>query len=344
MAKEKAVKEQELLDFLEHMSLFVGKVTIRQAVETYMGTSSRCLAFKRKLLRLLSSGMVLSEALRHAGSGLDPLEISLIASGEDSGNINDAMEEIVTARREKSEIKGKMKSSMIMPIITTTVGLLVGIVMLFIILPRFEAMFLESMSWDRLPQASRAVFSASRFVRKYALFIFGGLGGMIFMYLRFGNPWGLPVVRTIARYGIIYTFFTNVNLLVRAGYTTQVALERIIKALPKGKLYKPIRSGLLTVVGRIVQGESIASAMRNIKYLGDEVALFFNMAVESGNHDTAFHTARKRFRYMFLMRLDAATKILNPLLFIGTSIMIGALVISMYVPIFQSVTAIKGAG
>lgn len=345
MAKtKKLLKEQELLDFLEHMSMFVGKVTIRQAVDTYMGTSPRCAAFKRKLLRYVGSGTVLSEALRQAGSGLDPLEISLIASGEDSGNVSDAIEEIVAARREKGEIKSRMKSSMIMPIITTTVGIVVAVVMLFVILPRFEAMFLESMSWDRLPQASRMVFGASRFARKYALTILGGIGGSIFLYLKLGNPWKLPVVRTIVRYGNLYTFFTNVSLLVRAGFTTQVALERIIKALPKSKLYHPIRSGLLTVVRKVAQGESVPIAMRHVKYLGDEVALFFNMAVESGNYDMALNTARKRFRYMFLGKLDSTAKILNPILFIGTSIMIGTLVISMYIPIFQSVTAIQGGG
>ncbi len=334
------IKDRDLFDFFEHLASTLKHVpSIHQSIQGFSPVTEGGQHLKRIVIKKMANGSKFCDALQSSGAKMDAIEYFAIKSGEDAGKLAETLTEIITIRKERADVRSKVKSAMIIPVITMVAGLIVFIVGVYIMIPLFERLFEQNAG--QLPELSRRIFAAARFIREHTLYELIGIGVLIWGIKTFFNLWKMPFLRHIARYQGLTTLFFNLKLYLSTGYPLQIALQKIYRDLPANNIYEDLKLGLRKVLMAINNGESPAVAVERVSSLGKEVSFFFDMGELTGYYDEAISLAVERFKKLYINNLNMCLGFLNPILFLFTLLLIVIVLASLYIPVFQSINAIS---
>lgn len=127
----------------------------------------------------LDHGLTISESLRAHAKYFDPLVISLIEVGEKTGTLPRVVAELEKTLLENIEIKAKIKSALIYPVILVILSLCMAIFMLTFILPKITAVFEKNEV--EVPALTQFMINLSNFLLNNWMFLIGGLVGFIML-------------------------------------------------------------------------------------------------------------------------------------------------------------------
>lgn len=134
----------------------VGNQTQRKALQIVIN----------QIISDIEGGSALSAALAKHPEVFNNVYISLIAAGETSGTLDDALERLATQQEKDAEILGKVKGAMIYPLIVIGVmGLVVGF-MIIKVLPQVKVLY-EGLPGANLPLVTKILLAVSDFAVEY---------------------------------------------------------------------------------------------------------------------------------------------------------------------------------
>lgn len=128
-------------------------------------------------MRLLYEGKSFSQALGQLSAVFPPLYVALVQSSEKTGAVGDALGRYVSYRQRMDEVRQKIVSASIYPLLLLVVG---GGVVLFLmgyVVPRFSLVF-EGLG-SNLPWLSQILMSSGMFLHAHQAEFFGGLAALI---------------------------------------------------------------------------------------------------------------------------------------------------------------------
>jgi general secretion pathway protein F len=96
---------------------------------------------------------------------MPPYYVSMIEAGEAGGSLPETMTRLAVLMQRQEELRERVRSALVYPALLATMVLVTLIVLLTFVLPRFEAMFLESEA--PLPWSTRAVLALGRVVADF---------------------------------------------------------------------------------------------------------------------------------------------------------------------------------
>ncbi|MDD4617003.1 MAG: type II secretion system F family protein [Alphaproteobacteria bacterium] len=182
---------------------------VKDIVRGVVSTQSLCL-FTRQLARLLKAGMDIDRALQLLGemaelgkwrqtlhraleqirqgkSFADALSeekkafsteyVSMVRVGEMSGSLISALERLASLRQRRESLKQRILSALIYPALLLIMALGSIIVILTMVLPQFEPLFVEARA--ELPLPTRIVLASSNLIQNYWWLAMAGLAGAI---------------------------------------------------------------------------------------------------------------------------------------------------------------------
>jgi type IV pilus assembly protein PilC len=119
----------------------------------------------------IEAGSSLSEAMRKHPKVFNNIYISLIASGETSGKLDESLERIAFQQEKDAEIMSKVKGAMIYPLVVVMVMLVVVGFMIVQVLPQVEVLYAD-LPGASLPLITRILLGISHFItEKWWLFL-----------------------------------------------------------------------------------------------------------------------------------------------------------------------------
>ena len=130
-----------------------------------------------ELVRLLYEGKSFSQALGQLSAVFPPLYVALVQSSEKTGAVGEALGRYVSYRQRMDEVRQKIVSASIYPMLLLVVG---GGVVLFLmgyVVPRFSLVF-EGLG-SNLPWLSQVLMSSGMFLHAHQGEFFGGLLAII---------------------------------------------------------------------------------------------------------------------------------------------------------------------
>ncbi|MFB0964427.1 MAG: type II secretion system F family protein, partial [Patescibacteria group bacterium] len=92
----------------------------------------------------LDHGLTISESLRAYDKYFDPLVISLIEVGEKTGTLPRVMADLEKTLLENIEIRAKIKSALVYPVILIILSIAMAVFMLTVILPKITGTFIKN--------------------------------------------------------------------------------------------------------------------------------------------------------------------------------------------------------
>lgn len=167
------VKAQEKINFARNLgSMITAGLSMSRALSV-MERQTKNKEMKKVLIALqkdVSEGKTLSTAMSSFKKVFSPLFISMVAAGEQSGNLAESLKIVGLQMDKNYALQRRVKGAMMYPSIILIAMILIAILMLTYIVPTLMKTFTE-LKLD-LPTSTKFVLFASNLVRDHGLLVF----------------------------------------------------------------------------------------------------------------------------------------------------------------------------
>ncbi|HUD26788.1 MAG TPA: type II secretion system F family protein [Burkholderiaceae bacterium] len=290
-------------------------------------------------------GQALSAALSNRGGVFPTLLVASVSASEQTGDLVSALRRFSTHLESMRMLRGKLVGAAIYPALLLAVGSLVVLFLLGVVVPRF-AVLLEGAS-KKLPLASQMLLGWGKSVAAHPVIFVTGFVAVVLL-IAFGllraarSGWQIPglqrawLIGRLVRLFRHAQFYRTTSMLVQGGIPVLRAFE-----MSRRLLAEEDQLGLDGARRQIAEGRPIGPALAQAQ-IADTVALrMLEVAQKTGRlADVLSRIAT--FQEQELSRaIDLTARLVEPLLMIFIGLVIGAIVVLMYMPIFDLATSLQ---
>nr|WP_318782628.1 type II secretion system F family protein [Pseudoalteromonas aurantia] len=298
-----------------------------------------------KLIRSIAdevkAGQPFSKSLRAYPRYFDDLYCDLVASGEQSGSLDQIFDRVALYKEKAEALKSKIKKALFYPIAVVMVAIIVTSILLIFVVPQFQDIF--NGFGAELPAFTKMVIHISEFLQKYwwvALIIIAG-GGYSYKEALLRSKatrnlndrimLKLPVVGMILQKAAVARYARTLSTTFAAGVPLVDALDSAAGA--SGNVI--YRDAILDIKAEVSSGNQMNWAMRNSKVFPDMVIQMVSIGEESGALDSMLAKVANIYEQEVDDLVDGLSSLLEPLIMAVLGVLVGGLIIAMYLPIFQ---------
>jgi type IV pilus assembly protein PilC len=294
----------------------------------------------RSIKQDVEGGSTLAEALRKHPKIFDDLYVNMVEAGEAGGVLNAILNRIALFIEKANKLKKKVKGAMIYPCTIVVVAVVVVAILLIFVIPVFAELY-GSMG-KALPAPTQITINISNWLRAnylYLLFAGGAFIAAVRFYHRTDNGrmnidrllLRMPVVGDLLRKVAVARFSQNMAILLSSGVPILDGLAITAKTAGNRVIEKAIMASRVS----ISQGRTVAEPLRESKIFPPMVCQMVAVGETTGGLDTML----KKVAELYEDEVDDAvanlTALMEPMIMVVLGVILGGLVISMYLPIFQ---------
>jgi len=299
-----------------------------------------------KIRAEVESGGALHEALAQYPVQFDELYVNLVAAGESAGVLDTILDNIASHKERIESIKGKIKKALYYPAAVIAVAIIVTSILLIFVIPQFEAIFI-SFGAD-LPAFTKMVVNASKFMQSKGVFVLvllvAGIVGLIMAknrskkFSRFIDRISLkiPIVGQILEQAAIARFCRTLAITFAAGVPLVDALK-IVAGATGNAVYD---EAALQIRSDVSVGHQLQLAMQQTEVFPNMVIQMAAIGEEAGSLDAMLVKVAEAYEEEVNNSVDALSSLLEPAIIVFVGVLVGAMVIAMYLPIFKMAAVI----
>lgn len=299
--------------------------------------------FKTILMNIketVEGGSTFAQALEHHPQVFDKLFVSLIAAGEVGGILDTILNRLGVFMEKSEALKRKVKGAMIYPAVVLVALVAVVIVLLVFVIPVFARMFSDM--GGVLPAPTRVVIAMSNFMRHYILYVIGFIVALVFGYraLRKNNKGRAvtddlflkaPVFGDLIRKQAVARFTRTLGTMISSGVPILEGLEICSRTAGNTTIEKAI----LMARTSISEGKSIAEPLKTTKVFPSMVVQMIGVGEQTGALDAMLNKIADFYDTEVDAAVDGLTSLIEPVIMIFLSVVVGGFLIAMYLPIFS---------
>jgi type IV pilus assembly protein PilC len=295
----------------------------------------------------VEAGLLLSDSLARHPKVFGDLYVSMVRAGETGGVLEECLLRVADQLEKDAALRRQVRSAMVYPalIITFAVGVLLALVAFLI--PVFEGVFKQF--GGKLPALTQIMVDLSHLVTKqwYLLIVFlvGGIG--FFLWVR-KSKWARPrwdafklripmkigdVVQKVA----IARWSRTLSSLTSAGVPILQAIEITGKTAGNAVIERSMED----VITSVKAGGTIAEPLKSAKAFPPMVAQMVGVGEETGAVDSMLSKIADFYDSEVEAAVKALTSILEPVMIMFVGGIVGVIVVSMYLPLFNIYNQIK---
>lgn len=344
----KRLKSNVISEFSKNISELVGSgislVKALRIISEDESTKPAIRAIYSDVLKLLKTGMSLSDALTEQGDAFPSLFINMMKSAETSGNLDKIAMRMSQHYDKEYRLNQKVKSSMTYPkILSVLIIGAVAVIMGFVI-PQFKDLFAQM---ETLPISTTILLGISNFIKdKWYVLIIAAIVFFILFKIVFSIAVvqyfvdkikiKLPVIGKLMR--VIYTarFARTLASLYSAGISIVNCLT--ISKSTIGNAY--IESQFDKMIAEVKAGANLSDAINDVDGFTKKLSSSIMVGEETGALDTMLNSVANQMEYDSEMALDKMVALIEPVMVVVMAVVIGFIIISIIQPIYGSYQSI----
>ncbi len=340
----KKVSFKELMAFTRQLAiLFKANVP---PVESFHAIAAQIknINFKEKIIKIAESiegGANLSGALNRYPKVFSWFYISMIKSGEASGNLPEVIDFLAEHLEREHSLRSKVKGAMIYPAFVFIVFLIIMGFMVVFVLPQLTMVVVEA-DMD-VPWVTLFMMGLFEFLKKWGwIIIIAIVISVTFVFRHYRTEEGrkffdklflkIPIVGPIIEKVCLTRFAENLSTLISGGLPISKALE-ITGEVVGNDVYKNI---IAKTEDGVRKGEKMSSVLQ--RYPTFISPLFVQMTMigeRTGKLDDSLDNVVEYYRKEVDRSIDGMVGILEPLLIVLLGGIVGMLVASVLLPLYQ---------
>jgi len=328
--------------FSQQLLVLIGAgLPLVESIETLAETERRD-DFRAALVHVaaaLRQGQPFSAALAQLPHIFSPLYIATVRAAERTSDLAPALGRYVAYQSQLEALRKRLVNASIYPLLLVGVGGLVSLFLMLYVVPRFSRIY-EERAAD-LPLFSKLLLSWGQLVEGHGMLILGLLVAIVLAILallraapvraRIGNAlWRLPGVGERLKIYQLARFYRTSGMLLSGGMPLVTALD-----MAGALLHEGLRERLQAARRAISEGQQVSASMDR-HGLATPVALrMLAVGEQSGNMGEMMDRIAAFHDEEILRWVDWFTRLFEPILMGVIGLVIGAIVILMYMPIFE---------
>jgi type IV pilus assembly protein PilC len=297
----------------------------------------------------VEAGIALSDALEKHPKVFSRLYVSMVRAGELGGILDEVLNRLATQLEKEDSIRRAVKSAMVYPILIGSFAILVLIGMVMFLIPIFADMYKE-LGDAKLPLLTRMMVGLSNTMRSW--------WGLVILLAIIALVWGLRKIKQtdrghaawdrfklripmgigeIIRKLAVARFSRTLGTLITSGVPILQAIDITGKAAGNVVIEKAMES----VQQSVKEGQSITGPLEKVSVFPPMVTQMISVGEETGSLDAMLSKIADFYEDEVNASVKSLTSILEPILMLFVGVIVGTVVISMYLPIFNMMNIVK---
>lgn len=337
------VNTKELMMFFKQLSILIeAKVPVvgsLLAIKEQMG-NKYFRGIIEEMVNDIQDGAALSDALAKHRNVFPSLSISIIKSGEVSGNLKKSIDYVTKNIEKNYNLTNKVRSALMYPVIVMVVFFIIAFLVLTFIVPKLTTMIKDL--GVALPWYTKAIVALSDFMNSYwwaVLIIIVGFVGTIIYYAqtekgkREWHHWQLklPIFGPIFQNVYIARFSDNLNILLVGGIPIVQAIM-LAGSVTDNTVYQNL---FAKVADEVKRGGSMSAVMSKSTFVPPIVAQMVKIGEESGEIDLVLRYVAEFYEAETDLATRNLSTLIEPVMMIIIGIGVGFLVVSIIMPIYD---------
>jgi len=345
----KRIKDKELIMFNQELvALIRAGYPVLRGIEI-IASRVKNIHLKELLVKVeneIRQGKSLSEAFAPFERVFSTVYTASLMAGERSGNLAGTISRYIDYSKTISQTKSRVKAALTYPTLLLAFGLvLVGILVNFI-LPRFSEFYADFQS--QLPGVTQNLISFSLALRKNIFFVFGFILFFVLAHLRLKRnerflafrdklkikfPYGGPIWLE----GGIALFSRTLSLLLGAGITLLQSIGIAIQAVPNKFLIQRMRN----LPDLIKDGNSLSDSLSKSEVFPTLSIDMIRIGETSANLEGMLRDVAELYEERIRAKIDNFVSLIQPVIIIFMGLIIAAMLLSVYLPIFNIIRVVR---
>jgi type IV pilus assembly protein PilC len=289
----------------------------------------------------VEAGLSLSDAMARHPKVFSPLFVAMTQAGEMGGVLESALMRVADQLEKDASLRRQIRAAMVYPVLVITFALLVMIALVAFLVPVFEGVFKEF--GGELPKITQVSVFLSHAVLGYWWLLIGGTAALVVAFLKWKkSSWGRPQwdrfrlrlpmkIGTIVQQVAVARWSRTLASLTSAGVPLLQALE--ITGRTGGNI--AVEDAMEGVIASVKRGGTIAAPLAQAPIFPSMVTHMVGVGEETGALDAMLDKVAEFYEDQVEASVKALTSIMEPIMIIVIGGMVGFIVISMYLPLFE---------
>lgn len=294
----------------------------------------------------VQKGLGLSIAMNQQGA-FPSLLINMVESGEMSGSLDTIMMRMAEHFEKEHKLKSKVTNAMIYPIALMVTGVVVMMVLLGFVIPKFFTMF-ESMGAE-LPAITKMLLALSTFVQeKWLLILLVFAGAVVVAVMAWKSKQGrrvisgamlkLPFFGKLQKTIITARFSRSLATLFASGMSLITALEISTRVVGNAMLDFYMDSA----IEQVRKGVSLSSVIEKVGVFPPMFSSMVSVGEESGALDDILYKTAVFYDDEADSAISAMVASIEPIMIVALGIVVGFIVLSVIMPMMSAYQAVAG--
>ena len=299
----------------------------------------------------LTVGESLSSAMEKRGKAFDKLLINMVKAAELTGELPEALDDMVDYYTQSEEARKEMISALMYPTIVFIFAIGVITFVMIYVVPKFVDIY-KSMDSKQIPKFTMIVISVSNFIKKNFIVMLAVIIGVIILVavlhkkvkiIRTMNQWILmhiPVMKDVIIYNEVTMFSkTFASLLSHNVYITD-SMD-ILNRVTNNEFFKMM---ILDTVANLARGEKISTAFKDqwafpipayeMIVTGEKTGQLAEMMQRVSTYYQGLHKS-------IVSRMKA---LVEPILIVFLTFAVGVILLAIIVPMFNMYQQVQSLG
>jgi len=336
-------KPGEIAGFCWQLATMVeGGVLITEAIDIVLEDIENQ-SFRKTLQEIsnqVKSGETLASSVQHFPSVFDKLFYSMILAGETSGALPTVLRRMAEYYDNREKFNRKLKAALAYPVFVLSFVLLILVIMVAFIIPRFRTIF-DQMG-NMLPKFTQIFLGIYDLVANNFLYVALGVLSMLVLLWAYNRTieghekickmfLTLPLLGKLNTQAFVATFCKTMATLLGAG----VSIIESFDILSEMSGNKVIREAVLSSKDRLIQGSSISAAVQASGFFPPMVTRMIQVGEKSGSLSGVLNRAADYYETKMDATITTLLNLLGPMVIILVGGMVMVIVIALYLPIFS---------
>ena len=341
----KRVKTTELLVFTRQLSTIVSAgLPLMQGLDILADQTEdpNFGAIIDAIAQDVESGETFSDALRKYPKAFPDLYVSMVRSGEASGDLDGVLLQLADYLEASEELKRRIKSAMTYPVVAFGMIILIASGLIIFVVPQFATIF-EQMG-GTLPAPTRILIAISNFLRSWyaipSMILFGVV--VTFALKTYGKTetgkynidkarLRIPVFGMLARKVAISRFTRTLSTLTRSGVNILQALEITERTAGNEVFARAVREA----ADSVRNGDTLADPLMRSEVFPSMVTRMIGVGEKTGALEIMLAKIADFYDAEVKALVDSLTSLIEPILIGLMGVVVGGIVIALFMPILM---------
>jgi general secretion pathway protein F len=289
----------------------------------------------------LNEGKSLTASMENYPRVFPPFYINMVKAGEASGTINLVLERLADFSESQQELVSKIRSALAYPLIMLLVGSLVILLLMTFVVPKITGIFADMK--QTLPMITVILIAISNFLKSFwwliLLIIFAGIAA--FKYLTTGTQAGrrlwdsfrlkAPVWGSLNMKIAVARFSRTLATLLQSGVPLLSAMEIVRNVV--NNVY--IGEAITRAAKDVEEGQSLAVPLAASGLFPPMVTEMIAIGEQTGSLEKMLNRIAIAYETEAQSDVMVMTSLLEPIMILLMGLIVGFIVFSILLPIFE---------